>query len=73
MLLKTLTCADMIISKLIAELQKVQAEHGDIPVEIDGPEWLEEVDNIKLRYPSKPGAIWFEADTTQPVYSIILS
>lgn len=63
----------MTISKLIAELQKAQAEHGDVPVEIDGPEWLEEIDDIKLCYPSKPGVIWYDEDKTQPVRSIILS
>jgi hypothetical protein len=63
----------MTISKLITELQKAQAEHGDVPVMLDGMEYREEVDNIQLRYPNKPGYIWYEEDKTQPVNAIVLN
>jgi hypothetical protein len=63
----------MTISKLITELQKVQAEHGDVPVEIDGPEWIKEFNSIKLCYPHNARLGWYEEDKTQPVRSIILS
>lgn len=63
----------MTVSKLIAELQKVQAEHGDVLVEINGPEWLQDVDTVELCYPGKPGVAWYQEDKTQPVRSVILS
>jgi len=63
----------MTISKLITELQKAQAEYGDVPVMLDGMEYREEVDNIRLCYPSKPGLIWYDEDKTQPVNAIVLN
>ena len=62
----------MIISKLITELQKVQAEHVDVPVMLDGMEYREEIARIELCYPSK-GLIWYDEDKTQPVYAIVLN
>jgi hypothetical protein len=63
----------MTISKLITELQKAQAEHGDVPVMLDGMEYREEVDRIELCYPAKPGIFWYDEDKTQPVNAIVLN
>ena len=63
----------MIISKLITELQKVQAEHGDVPVMLEGWECQEYVDRIELCYPAKPGLFWYDEDKTQPVNAIVLN
>jgi hypothetical protein len=62
----------MIISKLITELQKAQAEHGDVPVMLDGWEFGE-VDNIRLCYPSKSWLTLYDEDKTQPVNAIVLN
>jgi hypothetical protein len=63
----------MTISKLITELQKAQAEHGDVPVMLNGREYHEEIDDIQPCYPAKPGLIWFDEDKTQPVNAIVLN
>jgi len=63
----------MTISKLITELQKAQAEHGDVPVMLDGMEYREEIYDIRLCYPTKPEYIWYEEDKTQPVNAIVLN
>lgn len=63
----------MTISKLITELQKAQAEYGDVPVMLDGMEYREEIDNIQLCYPAKHGLFWYDEDKTQPVNAIVLN
>jgi hypothetical protein len=62
----------MTISKLITELQKAQAEYGDVPVMLDGMEYREEIDRIELCY-SYEGLIWYDEDKTQPVNAIVLN
>jgi hypothetical protein len=62
----------MTISELITELQKAQAQHGDVPVMLDGMDYREEIDDIQPCYPAKPGLIWFDEDKTQPVNAIVL-
>ena len=63
----------MTISELITELQKAQAQHGDVPVMLDGMDYREEIDDIQPCYPAKPGLIWFDEDKTQPVNAIVLN